>query len=48
MLVKYIIGNNKEIKELLDKYVDYKLCIPSIYFDKNLYKQEKKYKKKVY
>ena len=46
-LVKYVIENNKEIKDLSNKYIDYKLLIASFYSDKNLDKQEEKYRKEI-
>ncbi len=46
-IVKYVIESNKEIKDLSNKYIDYKLRIASFYSDKNLDKQEEKYRKEI-
>ena len=46
-LVSYVIENNEDIKKLTDAYIKAKLNIATLYSDKNLDEQEKKYKKEI-
>ena len=46
-LVSYVLENNRDIKSLADDYIKTKLNIASFYSDKELDKQEEKYKKEI-
>ncbi len=46
-LVSYVLENNRDIKSLADDYIKAKLNISSFYSDKELDKQEEKYRKEI-